>query len=140
MTEEIFIDVNVFMYAAGKQHRYKTPCIQILKDIEDNHLITNINTEIIQELLYRYHYINLADKGITLCKNILRYPINILPVTKTDIILSIELFDLYKDKGLKPRDCIHAATMKNNAIIKVISADKDFDELDFIKRIDPLNY
>lgn len=54
--------------------------------------------------------------------------------------LAIDLFDRHRDKGVKPRDTIHAATMKNNSITKIISADKDFDNFDFLTRIDPQDY
>ena len=140
ISESIFIDVNVFMYAAGKPHQYKDPCIQILSDIESGILSASVNTEIFQELLYRYYHIRLAEKGIELCRNIFQLPIKILPITEKDIRLAIDLFKSHKNKGLKPRDAIHAATMKSNGIKKIISADKDFDSIDFIQRIDPLNY
>ncbi|MFQ5614176.1 MAG: hypothetical protein ACE5H9_18800 [Anaerolineae bacterium] len=41
---------------------------------------------------------------------------------------------------MKPRDAIHAANMKNNGISRLISADKDFDPLGFVARMDPLDY
>jgi len=61
-------------------------------------------------------------------------------VTETDIRRAIDLFDAYRDVGLKPRDAIHAATMQNNGLTRLISTDKDFDHLNFITRIDPLTY
>jgi len=140
ISEQIFIDVNVFMYAAGKPHRYKDSCIHILSDIENEILTAAVNSEIFQELLYRYYHIRLAEKGVELCQNILQLPFKILPITEKDIRLAIDLFDSFKNKGLKPRDAIHAATMKNNSIEKIISADRDFDAIDFVQRIDPLNY
>ena len=33
----IFLDVNVFMYAAGAPHPYKVPCVKILSDAEQWH-------------------------------------------------------------------------------------------------------
>lgn len=51
-----FVDVNIFMYAAGTPHPYKTPCIHILSDIERGILAAVVNTEIFQELLYRYRF------------------------------------------------------------------------------------
>lgn len=138
--ELAFIDVNVFMYAAGKPHPYKDPCIQILSDVENSILSALVNTEIFQELLYRYYHIKIAEKGIELCRNILQLPFKIMPITEKDIRLEIDLFESYQNKGLKPRDAIHAATMKNNNINKIITADKDFDLIDFIQRIGPLNY
>jgi predicted nucleic acid-binding protein len=140
MAEAIFLDVNVFMYAAGSPHPYKDPCIHILSDVETGALVAAVNTEIFQELLYRYSHIKLADKGVQLCRDILKYPFIILPVTEADIRLAVDLFDSHRMVGVKPRDAIHAATMQNNGISRLISADKDFEHLDFVTRIDPLAY
>jgi uncharacterized protein len=140
MSDTVFLDVNVFMYAAGKPHVYKNPCLHILKDVEQQALSVAVNTEIFQELLYRYSHIGIPEKGIQLCNDIMRYPLLILPITKADIQLAIELFDQIKNKGVKPRDTIHAATLKNNGINQLISADKDFDNFNFLSRIDPMNY
>jgi len=128
------------MYAAGKPHAYKNPCLHILKDVETQALLAAVNTEIFQELLYRYSHIGVAEKDIQLCNDILNYPLVILPVTKSDIHLAIDLFGQYKNTGVKPRDAVHAATLKNNGITQLISADKDFDNFDFLARIDPKDY
>ncbi|EDN70633.1 hypothetical protein BGP_2176 [Beggiatoa sp. PS] len=50
------------------------------------------------------------------------------------------MFEEYHTKGLKPRDAIHAATLRQNGYNHILSADKDFDRIDFVKRIDPLEY
>ena len=138
--ETTFLDVNIFMYAAGKPHPYKDPCIRILTDVETGILVAAINTEVCQELLYRYHHIGLADKGSQLCRDILSYPLTVLPVLEPDVRLAIDLFDAHKAVGLRPRDAIHAATMQNNGITRLLSTDKDFYHLGFVTRIDPLAY
>lgn len=140
MNSTMFLDANVFMYAAGKPHPYKNPCLHILKDVETQTLPAVVNTEIFQELLYRYTHIGVADKGIQLCNDVLKYPLTILPITEADIRLAINLFEQHKSAGVKPRDAIHAATLKNNGITQLISADKDFDGFDFLTRIDPKDY
>ncbi len=140
MADIIFLDTNIFMYAAGASHPYKEPCVRILSDIESGALVAAINTEVFQELLYRYSHIKLADKGVRLCREILNYSLTILPVTEADIRLAIELFDAHRAKGLGPRDAIHAATMQNNDISRLMSTDTDFRYLSFITRIDPLDY
>jgi predicted nucleic acid-binding protein len=53
-TPTVFLDVNVFMYAAGAPHPYKAACVRILADMETGALTAAINTEVLQELLYRY--------------------------------------------------------------------------------------
>jgi len=140
MTHIAFVDVNVFMYAAGASHSLKAPCVKILSDIETGALSAATNTEVLQELLYRYSHIGLPGKGTQLCRDILQYPLTILPVTEADVRLAIRLFDSYCNTGLRPRDAIHAATMQNHSISHLVSADKDFDKLPFITRIDPLSY
>ncbi len=140
MVETVFLDVNVVMYAAGAPHPYKDPCKHILSDVEIGVLTAAVNTEIFQELLYRYSHIKLAEKGLQLCRDILKYPLTIIPVMEADIRLAIDLSDKHRVTGLKPRDAIHAATMKNNGIARLISTDKEFDHVDIVIRIDPMVY
>ncbi|MGH9919354.1 MAG: type II toxin-antitoxin system VapC family toxin, partial [Nitrososphaerales archaeon] len=37
-------------------------------------------------------------------------------------------------------DYVHAASMETNSIAEILSADKDFDKVPFVKRLDPLDY
>lgn len=140
MEEPVFLDANIFMYAAGKPHTYKNPCLHILKDIETQELTGVVNTEILQELLYRYSHIGLIEKGIELCNEILQYPLTVLSVSESDVLLAIDLIQEYKSSKITPRDAFHAAIIKNNHINEIISADKDFDNFDFLTRINPKDY
>ncbi|MBW2740444.1 MAG: type II toxin-antitoxin system VapC family toxin [Deltaproteobacteria bacterium] len=49
---EYFIDTNIFMYAAGKPHEFKQPCVDILSRIQSGELKAAIDTEVFQEILY----------------------------------------------------------------------------------------
>jgi predicted nucleic acid-binding protein len=140
VAEYIFLDTNVFMYAAGAPHSYKDACVRILSAVESGALTAAINTEILQEILYRYTHIKLAGKGVQLCRDILTLPLTILPVTEADIRLAVDLFDAHRVVGLKPRDAIHVATMQNNSLSRLISADVEFDRLSAVTRIEPLAY
>ena len=42
--------------------------------------------------------------------------------------------------NMSSQDYFHIATIEINAIKEIITADKEFDNALFIKRIDPLNY
>ena len=107
MANVYFLDTNIFMYAAGASHPYKEPCVRILSLVETGELVAAINTEVLQELLYRYSHISLPDKGVQLCRMILKYPLLIWPVTETDIRLAIDLFHAHYARGLKVHDAIH---------------------------------
>ncbi|MFQ6073324.1 MAG: type II toxin-antitoxin system VapC family toxin [Methanosarcinales archaeon] len=135
-----FMDVNIPMYSAGKPHKYKEPCSNILNYIRMGFLDIAIDTEIIQEILYRYHNIGLAKKGIELSGYLLALKLTILPVTHEDIILALKCYEKYYTKGVKPRDTIHVAVMINNNINTIISTDKHFDLIENIERIDPIEF
>jgi predicted nucleic acid-binding protein len=38
---------------------------------------------------------------------------------------------------ISPYDCAHAAIMKRNGLSTIVSADKEFDRVNWLKRIDP---
>jgi predicted nucleic acid-binding protein len=60
------------------------------------------------------------------------------PVTPTDIQLTISLFEQYAPKGVRARDLIHVAVMRNNGLTTIISVDAHFDQIAGITRIDPV--
>ena len=63
-----------------------------------------------------------------------------LPIVWLDLnFLTIKRATEY-DYDISGVDYIHTSTMELNSITKIISADKDFDQVDFIQRIDPLEY
>jgi len=134
MTDVVFVDSNVFMYAAGEEHNYKQPSVRVLAAIGAQTLREAISTEILQEILYRYSSIGLAGKGIELSRSMLAYPIQVLAVTVEDIRSAIDL--LAQHRQLKPRDAVHIATMRNNGLSHIVSADRHFDGIAMIKRID----
>lgn len=145
MKSRVFIDTSVFMYARGKDHPLKAPCSNIILAIAKEGALGNygapvINTEVLQEILYRYVMIEKGEIGLSICRDIETLDVEVLPVTKDDMNRAFELFERYKEKGLPPRDLIHAAVMINNGLTQVISADKHFDAIKEIKRVRPELY
>lgn len=136
----VFLDTNVFMYAAGAPHPCKEPCVRVLADVENGDLHAAINTEVLQELLYRYSHLRIPGKGVELCRMVLEYPVVILSVTERDLRVAIDLYGSSEAHGVQPRDAVHAATMLNHGITRVISADRAFDLFEQLVRIDPTAY
>ncbi len=134
---EYFLDTNIFMYAAGKPHEFKEPCISILSKVQSGELNAAIDTEVFQEVLYRYHHINLLDKGVDLAWSMMDIGFDVLPVTKKVIEVSLYFYQQYQNKGISPKDIIHVATMMQNDIKKIVSVDKHFDVIEEVQRIDP---
>jgi predicted nucleic acid-binding protein len=141
MTEDnnFFIDANVIMYSAGSEHEYKEPCLKVLDGLNKS-FVSNffINTEVIQEILYRYTYINLKRQGIDLALKALDLFENILVINVDDILIFISLIEKYD--FLFGRDALIVANMLNNNLRKIISTDKVFDRVEEIERIDPRSF
>ncbi len=133
----IMLDVNVAMYAAGRAHPYNEPCVWVMTEITEGRLTAAIDTEIIQEILYRYGAMQQWPIAVTLARSLLEIIPTVFPVLTADARLAIELFDEYGPKGVTARDALHAAVMRNNAVTQVISADLHFDLIAGITRLDP---
>ena len=136
MNPAVFIDANVPIYAAGREHPYKGPCAQILRTVAEAPQSFVTDSEVLQEMMHRY----LASGRWTLGREVVRAFAEAMngriePVHAEDVILATELADLHP--GVSARDLVHAAVMKRLNVDLIISADTDFDRLGGINRLDP---
>jgi predicted nucleic acid-binding protein len=125
------------MYAVGSEHPYRLPCQKVMAAIANNTLTAAIDTEIVQEILHRYGALRRYAEAVTIAENLLSLVALVYPVTLRDILRSLELFAAYSVQGVQARDTIHAAVMQNNGIRLIVSADRHFDLIEGIERIDP---
>ena len=131
-----FIDASVFIYAAGKEHPYKEPCSEILKLIELHSIQSVISVEVIQEILHRSIRIGQKEDGIK-SSRIAFAIMPVEPLDAGDCVRALELLELY---SVDCRDAFHAAWMLRRGITSIISADKHFDRIKGIERIDPIEF
>jgi len=132
-----FLDSNIFMYAAGRTHRLKAPCVAVLRRVAEEQLDVVTNAEVLQEILYRYGAIDEAQRGLHLARLAMdQVGGDVLPVTLADMQLAFDLVGRH-GTSLKSRDAVHAATMLNNGLTHLISADSHFDAIEGITRVDP---
>jgi predicted nucleic acid-binding protein len=140
--DTLFIDTNIVMYAVGKEHKYKNACARIISTIADGSFLKDFgapltDTEVFQEILYRYALLERWETGILICKHFLELGLEVLPIDTDDVDRMLELAQVYKEKGIPPRDLVHVAAMANHGIRKIISVDSHFDLIDEVTRIDP---
>lgn len=130
-----FLDSNIIMYTLGGPHTLKTPCVKIIEKIRSGRIQVCTNTEIFQEILYRYYSIDkkvLAHQACDILSNVAN---PIFPITHEDIIKAMSLLNQH---ALSVRDAIHAATMLNNNVRHILSTDIHFDNIPEIIRIHPV--
>lgn len=132
-----FLDANIFMYAAGREHSLKAPCVAILRRVAQEQIEAVTNAEVLQEILYRYSAINEHQRGIHLARLAVdQVAGEVLPVTLADMQRALDLFAGYGTK-IRSRDAVHAATMLNNDLTHLFSTDSHFDVIEGITRVDP---
>lgn len=138
ITELLFIDVNVPMYAAGAEHSNRESCAWVMTAIARGDLRAVVDVEIIQEIFHRYGSLSRWDVADKMALNVLRIVPVILPVTLADINETVELARQYGPTHVIPaRDLIHAAVMINNGLGMIVSTDKHFDHIEGITRLSP---
>ncbi len=131
----VFIDTNIFLYAAGSEHRLKVPCGDILTRIGDGDLDAVTSIEVVQELLYVLSRRNLRVEGLRLAADVMDLFPDLLSVTGADMRGTCRLLEDHPD--LPVRDAVHCSVMSGHGITRIITVDTHFDSVPGIQRIDP---
>ena len=136
MSPAAFIDANVPIYASGRTHPNKEPCLHILRLVAEQPRSFVTDVEVLQELLHRYR----SSRRWTLGREVLRGFAEVMrdriePVLARDIDLATNLADRHPD--ISARDLVHAAVMQRLGADHIITADTDFDRLPDLTRLDP---
>ncbi|MGH9919380.1 MAG: type II toxin-antitoxin system VapC family toxin [Nitrososphaerales archaeon] len=137
--ERYFLDTSIPIYAAGRPSEHKEACTRVLEKIEKRELKAAIDTEVVQEILFRFHSLEMANEGLELSQNVLRLGLHVFPVIRKDIEDTLSLYETYSSKGVPPRDVLHVAVMKNHGLTRVITVDKHLgDIIKEVERVEPL--
>jgi len=135
MKETVFLDANIIMYALGRDHPLREPCREYLEGVKDGDISVVASTEVLQEIFHRYFSINMpliAEEAYRAMKTFCK---EVYPLTLDDIDRALDL--LKESPSINARDAVHAATMLNNGIEKILSTDTHFDKIKGIQRISP---
>jgi predicted nucleic acid-binding protein len=128
----IFIDSNIPMYVAGRQHPNKEPSRRFLDRVREEQLEACTSSEVLQELLYRYHAIKRPDLAFKVYDLFVQICPTVLPVSLADTDKAKSLLE--QICGLSVRDAVHGAVMINNGIEQIATFDQDFDGLPGVSR------
>jgi len=135
--ETHFIDSNIFFYAKIMDKEYGEDCAKILNTIVRGELKAATSSLGIIELANALRKYGLSNEVTYVVDAVFSLNIPILQVDPLDVRNAMEIFNEFK---ISPYDCTHAAIMKKAETEKIISADRDFEKITWIKRIDPKNF
>lgn len=130
----VYIDSNVFFYAKILDRQYGRACAQILSKIEKGELEATTSTLVIVELANALCKYGLADEVKDVVDAIFSLDISVFDVDSLDVRNAARIYDKFR---ISPYDCVHVALMKKAGVSEIISADKDFDKITWIRRLDP---
>jgi predicted nucleic acid-binding protein len=129
----VFIDSNIPMYVAGRDHANRALARRVLAEVRAGKFDACTSTEVLQEILYRYSSINRLD----LAREVYDLFVEICPV-----VLSVTLADtdrardlLCSSEGVSARDAVHAAVMLNNEVEWIATFDTGFDSVAGVRRL-----
>ena len=131
----VFLDANVFLYAAGRDHPLKGACAGVLRRLAAGELAATTSTEVVQELLYVLTRRGQREAALALARHVLVLVPDLLPVSRAVMEATCEL--LADHPNLPVRDVVHVATMREHGLDEIVSADRDFDAFEGVTRLDP---
>lgn len=137
MTSVAFVDANIPIYAAGRDHQYKEPCARIIRAIANNPAHFMTDAEVLQELMHHFLRTNRWAAGREMFltfETLLRGRIE--PTYAEDVSMAARMAD--EGHRARSRDLVHASVMKRYGASLCISADTDFDKIPGIRRLDPM--
>ncbi|HET6630221.1 MAG TPA: type II toxin-antitoxin system VapC family toxin [Woeseiaceae bacterium] len=132
---KVFIDSNIPMYVAGRDHPFREPSRRFLEQVRGGSIEGCTSTEVLQEILYRYYALERADLAHQVYELFVQLCPTVFPVALADTDRAKEL--LSRGLGTGVRDAMHAAVMLNNDVRHIASFDRGFDRLDEIERLAP---
>lgn len=129
-----FIDSNVFFYAKILDRKYGDACAKVLDKIVRGELEAVTSTLVVIELANALRKYGLSDEVKDVVNAVFSLDIGVFEVDSLDVRTAAGIFNEFR---ISPYDCVHAAVMRKARIVDIISADKDFDKIAWIKRLDP---
>lgn len=131
----VFIDSNIPMYVAGREHPWREPARRFLEQVRAGSIEGCTSTEVLQEILYRYYALQRADLAHQVYDLFVQLCPVVFPVALADTDRAKQL--LSRGHGAGVRDAIHAAVMLNNDVRHIASFDRGFDRFGEIERLTP---
>jgi len=130
----VFVDSNVPMYVAGRDHPLRDRARRFLERARSGDVDICTSTEVLQEILYRYAALKRLDLAASVYDLFVHICPTVLPVALADTDRARAL--LVSSRGITVRDAVHAAVMLNHDVSEIATFDEGFDALDGIARVD----
>ena len=128
------VDTNVVLFAARSDLAYGTACSNLLDAIVDGRADGRTSTAVLEEILhYELSGRDQDVRGIAGVAYSMLAPL--LPVTDEAVRTALEL----RAPTLGANDRVHVGTCRAHGIGTIVTADRGFDGIEDLHRVDPLD-
>lgn len=128
----MYIDSNIFIFAATNKGELGQNCRQIIELIEQQRISCAASYLVIDEVMWILQKNVGKENAIDITKAMLSLPLKWIDVGQSVIIRTL---DIYERTILDPRDAIHYSSMKETGLSLIVSEDGDFDGLAGMERL-----
>jgi predicted nucleic acid-binding protein len=129
----VFVDSNLPMYVAGREHPNRAPAVRFLARARAGDVDICTSTEVLQEILYRYAALKRPDLAGSVYDLFVQLCPVVLPITLADTDRARQMVTAAGGPGV--RDAVHAAVMLNNDIKMIATFDEGFDRIAGVARV-----
>ena len=118
----IFVDANVFMYAAGSPHPLKEPAREFFAESEQTGTRLCTSSEVIQEMAHVYWRSSRYERFDAALEVIAQLNVEVWPLEFDDVTLARELHELHPQ--LSARDLCHLASCQRRGVREIKTFDR----------------
>lgn len=128
----VFLDTSVLLLAVGGDHAQRSTCRGVVAAIETGEIDGHASVEAVQEYVHHRRR-RSARTALEEAASLRR----MLTLHAFDEAVLDEALRLMATTSIRGRDAVHAATALRNQFDRIVSADRDFESLNGLRRIDP---
>ena len=129
----VFIDTTVLAHAFGGPSAQRAASRDIVLRASHDELVLHASVEAVQEFLF--HRIRRSDRRAA--AEAARAVTGLCILHDFDTIILNRAIDLVNSTRLGGRDAVHVATALTHGFDSIVSSDRDFDDVQGLRRIGP---
>jgi predicted nucleic acid-binding protein len=128
-------DTSVFVYARGTEHEYREPCRAVIVLAAQGVLAGEASVELVQEYAHILRRRGVSGSEVREQARDVAALCVLHDFAEEDLRLALNLAAAHP--ALRVRDAVHAATALRRGIFVILTADRDFDAIPGLERLDP---
>jgi predicted nucleic acid-binding protein len=131
---KLYVDSNVFFYAKIQDKVFGESCSRVLTRIATKEIDASTSALVALEVANALGKYGLSKDVADEVRAMFSLGIDVYPVEPSDVRDAAEI---YSETKISPYNCAHAAIMRRIGLSTIVSADREFEKVSWLKRVDP---